>query len=351
MTRIAFNIKERIGLSKKLSYLLGGGMSIAESISLIGAEQKKRKAICFRNIEQDLFNGKSLHESFARQHSLFDRQCIHLIRIGEMTGSLSKSFKQIAEMLESRRALRNKIQAALIYPAIIIMVALILIVILLLYVFPHIVSVFGSMNASLPLSTRIFMASAVFLKKYGIILALTLTSLFLILIFAFRKSRGFRIVCEYLLFMFSPLRNCLQPFILAKYCAMFGLLLSSGMSFIETSLILEELSASVLYSRSCRQLRLHAEAGRKPSAFFKQHSFLFPTFLSSLINVGESTGNLSGTFAYMAVMYEQTADEILRQMTALVEPILMVFIGLFVGALALAIISPIYQLTSALSLK
>lgn len=344
-----FGTQEQMLFAKRLSMILRSGMPIMEGLGMLGYGKHSRSAsFIYQSLLADVSEGQPLSSSIDKFNRHFGAFSVNMIRVGEASGTLHENLEYLAEELKRKQALRRKVVGALIYPAVIIAATFGITILLTVYIFPKIVPIFQSVKAHLPLSTRILMATSAFLSKDGLWLLLVLVVFVVASLFALRirHVRFWRDCFVLRLPFLGTLSKCYN---LANLCRTLSLLLKSDVHILESIDLVAAGTYNLAYKRELLRARERIMHGEKISAQFMHDPLLFPALLAQMTAVGESTGNLASTLSYVSGMYEEEIDDLIKNVTTMLEPILMVIMGTVVGFIAISIITPIYSITENLT--
>lgn len=345
-----FGKQDQISFAKRLSMILRSGMPIMEGLHMLKDEAKtKSTAHVYSSLIACVSEGQPLSKGLTRFESFFGQFAVNIIRVGEASGTLHENLEYLAEELKRKQALKRKVVGALIYPALIIVATTGIVVMLTVVIFPKILPIFQSVKAALPWSTRALIAISGFLAHHGLAL-LGVIAIFLIgFAILMRTVPRFHYYVDHALIRIPLLGKLSQYYNLANICRTMSLLLKSEVHIVPAIELVAAATKNLAYREELTRARERIIKGQRISAQFKEDTVLFPSLAAQMIAVGESTGNLTGTLAYVSGMYEEEIDELTKNLTTLVEPILMIIMGLVVGFIAISIITPIYSITSSLT--
>ena len=340
--------EDRILFAKNLSSMLKAGLPLTRAISVLGRQipDKRWKSI-FSSIEDSLSRGVPLSVSLGAFPKAFNKLFISMVASGEESGDVSGAFGLIAEELEKSHSLHKKVKSAMLYPAIIICLMLAIAILMLVYVLPKLTATFKDFGADLPFMTRaIIAASDFFLADWGYIL-IGIALVALGIYFFARSTFGTRALDKIAIKL--PIVGFLvQETNSARTARTLSSLLSSGVAIVPALRITSGVVQNVHYKSLLEQAATDLERGGALQAVFSAHTDLYPPFVGEMIGVGEETGTLSKALLQIALFYEDEVDQKTKDMSAIIEPILMIVIGVGVGFFALAMISPIYSLSNAI---
>jgi len=336
-------------LTKRLALLLRSGVPLLVALSLMHEEARTRSAsYILAELRETVSNGRPLSAGMKAFGKIFGDLGIYLIEVGEASGSLAEHLDRFSQAIKKERALRRKVIGALLYPAIILTATLGIITLLTLYVFPKIIPVFKGFHTKLPVSTRFLIATSTFFSNYGVWVLLCMLGVIAGAFMLMRIPR-IRLARDCFILRIPLLGTLLQEYAIASLCRALGTLIKSGVGVVRAIELGALATGNYAYRQKCAQAAEAVSKGQKVSLVFGGDALLFPRLIPQMLAVGESTGSLSGSFLYCADFYEEELDELAKNIGVLVEPVLMIVMGLIVGFVALAIITPIYGITQNLN--
>lgn len=342
-------MRDRIFFAKQLSVLLAADVPLLESLEIIRSRSRSRGvAMLLSEVIEDARNGKSLSRSLARHTGAFGEFTIAVIAVGEASGTLSTNLEYLAQELLKRYELRRKVFAALLYPMLIAGATLVLTGFLILYLFPKLMPMFLSLDMQLPLSTRVVMSVSAFLTHYGLVLFVAIAVFFILLHIARIRVPRIDDIVHRTFLMMPILATCIKQYNIAQGMRSLGLLLASGMSLPHALRTLADLAHNLLYKKEWLVLARAVDRGEAMSECMQHRPDLFIGMLPHMVAVGERSGDLSKCLIYAADAAESEFEEYTKFFSTLLEPILMISLGLLVGIVAISIITPIYGLTQHL---
>ncbi len=346
------SIKEQTFLIKRLSFLIKAGIPLLDSLHMIKEETRSKNQIVILNtVISDVSNGQHLSKSLSKYRKMFGDFSINIISVGESSGILSANLEYLAEELRKKQALKKKIIGALIYPFVVTLATLGITAFLLIYLFPKIMPVFVSLHMVLPLSTRIVIFLSNFITHYGIYLILGVVFIVTIFLIALKKSKQMHFYFDKFILKMPIVGKTIKNYNLASTTRTMGLLLKGGITLSEALPITAKTNNNSVYKEEFRHIGSIVNRGEKISAYLKKKRDLFPDVASQIISVGERSGNLSNSLIYLSELYESEVDDFTKNLSNLIEPILMVFMGILVGFIAISIITPIYSITTHISTR
>jgi type IV pilus assembly protein PilC len=338
---------ERVTFCRHLSIMLKAGLSIVESLNVIleqTGNKKFRRVIT--GVIKSVTNGKSLADSLTDYPRVFSGLILGMVRIGEASGTLEKNLDYAASELEKDFELRRKVQAAMLYPVIVLSATVVMGIGISIFILPKLVKMFDSFNVTLPIVTQIFLAIANFLVSYGYILLIALMAV----VIAWRLMTRWPTTQPFFhrLYLTVPIfKKIVANVNMARMMRMLSILLKSGVPIIESLEITSGAISNVIYKKLLVNAIDSVQRGRSLASVLSDEK-IFPKMANRMIDVGERTGKLDETMTYLSGYYEAEVDNATRNLTSVIEPILLVVIGVVLGLLAVAIISPIYRFTGSI---
>jgi len=343
--------KEKLFFTEHFSLMLKAEIPLAEVLEVLRDEIKSgafKKALS--DVTKRVLEGETLSKGLEKHPKIFDKFFRNVIKVGEESGTLQENLRYLSDSLRSEYSLRRKIIGALIYPALIMVFALFVVVSITVFILPKLLSLFQSLDVRLPLATRILLGSGSFLQKYWIFI---LGGVFLCLLVFKTLQRVQRIRFYFHKSMlFLPLFGSIEKNrSLARFSRNFYTLYKSGIPLLEALDICVESTSNEVFKRDIALARVGVERGEKISTGLKRSSKTFPMVFSQMVLVGEKTGTLEESMLYLAEFYEAEVDSVLKNLSGILEPILLILVGFFIVFVALAIIVPIYQFTTNLQIR
>lgn len=336
--------------AKRLSLLSEAGISILESIDILKRQSKNHLRRMLEEIRRDVSNGQFLSKSLSKHRRVFGDFAVNIIHVGETSGTLSENLKYLSEEIDKKRKLRGTIIGAFVYPIIIMVAAFGICGFLVLYLFPKLMPIFKNLRISLPVTTRILIWLSSSLTKYGLWLVIVLVLSVVIFIISLR-CRSVRSIFDRVTLKIPISGSIIQYYHLANICRTLGLLLKGNMPVLEAVKITGDTSTSLPYKAELNSLKNSIAKGSNIGKQLEKRPKLFPVILTEMIIIGEKTGNLSETLIYLAGIFEHELNEKTKRLSSVIEPIMMLGMGLIVGFIAISIIAPIYEITQHLQPK
>jgi type IV pilus assembly protein PilC len=296
------------------------------------------------NLLREVEGGNTFAKSLEKQPDVFDRIYVQLIRAGELGGVLDTVLDKLAENLEKDKEFRAKTKGAMIYPVIVLLAMMVVGFIMMTFVIPKLTAMYEDFGAELPLPTLILIGISNFMTKFWWLFILLAVGLSVAFRRWYKTSLGQKKIDE-LLFKIPIIGSLRQKIILTNFSRTLSLLLTSGVPLLGSLAIVSEAAGSILYRNALTEVYKKVEKGVSLSRAMSVYN-LFPGILHQMLAVGEETGKLDEVLLKLSTYFESESEQAVKNLTAAMEPLIMVVLGLGVGAMVIAIIMPIYSLTS-----
>ncbi|MFH0873657.1 MAG: type II secretion system F family protein [Candidatus Komeilibacteria bacterium] len=340
------SLDQKMLFTKHLSLMLKSGMPVNEAIATLVKDNKGHFRWVLRKILSSIEGGNHLTDSLALFPQVFDGFYLNMVKIGEESGTLERSLVNLADHLKKTHDLRNKIQAALLYPIIILTAMTGLGFSLSIFVLPKLAGLFSSLGSELPWSTRALITTSQFISNHWqSIIAWFVCAL--IAIFILRRLRPVKRIFHAIALHSPIVAKFSRTMNVASFSRSVGLLLTSGITLDKALEIVGGNIYNVYYQDDINFFLEQVKRGESMGEVMKSRTSRFPLIVSHMIKVGEQSGNLAETFDYLANFYEDDLDNISKNLSGVLEPILLIVMGAAVGFIAFSVITPIYDFTTS----
>lgn len=340
-SNLSISTSDKVGLVSNLHTMLAAGIPILEVIVSLLEDAKGNQKKILLAIRDDLGQGQHLYFSFSRFPRVFDKVTISIIKAAEEAGTLDEALSEMKQNILKDREFNDRIKGAMIYPVFIFAVLIVVMLVILVVVVPKISTVFGRMNVPLPLPTQIMIVISEFLLAYPMYIMLG-TILFGIG-FSYLLKR-YRIVFIRLLTAMPGISGLAGKIDLARFSKSLFLLLTAGIP-ITTAL---ELSQEVVIRKdiynTIKQAKIMVVSGKKLSEGFRMHKNVLPPIMVKIIEAGERSGTLNKSMADVSEYLDYEVQSTLKTVTAMIEPIMLILVGVLIGGMMVSIIAPMYGL-------
>lgn len=345
------SLRSQILFIKQLSILMRAGVPIFKSLIMLKKQSKSKTIFHILDyVIKDIENGQYLSNSLGKFKKMFGELTINIIAVGEISGNLSDNLDHLALTLKKKQTLRRKIVGASVYPVFIILATLGITLLLTVFVFPKIIPVFESIHYQLPWTTRLLIFINAKVRSYGLYLALG-AIIFIVALALLLRIGKVRFWYHNILLRVPFANRMIRSYNTTNTCRTLGLLLNSGVTVVRAFHITSQTTANLAYKKAFDAIAEKIAQGEIISVNMAQNLVLFPLAVSQMVEVGESTGKLSETFSYLADIYEEEMDDLTKNISTVIEPLLLIFMGVLVGFIAVSIITPIYGITQHLTPK
>jgi type IV pilus assembly protein PilC len=333
--------------TRQLATMIDAGLPLVQSLEVLSSQQENKvfkKVI--REIREDVEGGSTFAGALKKHPVTFNELYTNLVVAGEEGGILDTILNRLATYIEKAEALKKKVKSALIYPATIVFVAVAVVMILMLFVIPVFETMFQSAGQSLPLPTVIVLAISKLIKKYIIIFIPVLILLFY-LFKRYYKTQNGRAVVDSLLLKLPVFGPLFRKIAVARFSRTLGTLVSSGVPILDGLSIVSRTSGNRAIEIAIMNARASIREGETIAEPLSR-SALFPPMVIQMIAVGESTGALDSMLSKIAEFYEDEVDVAVSNLTSLLEPLLMIFLGVVIGGVVIAMYLPIFNMANAI---
>src|SRR4030042_3147405 len=338
----------KLYLISNLATLISSGIPILESVESLITEAKGSSKKVLEILKEDLNQGKTIAQSFARSPDAFDKVSINLIKASEESGTLETTLKDLTSSIKKDIDFSNKIKGALTYPILVIIVLLVVININLFFVIPRISKVFLRLNIDVPLPTKILIGTSnLFVNHlFMVIASLILISIFFYILFKTKRKLFIGIFSS-----FPLISTLITEIDITRFCRSMFLLLSSGIPITEALELTKNVVNKKKISNIIEESTMSVSSGKNLSEGFKKSHGLIPNFMVRIIEEGEKSGTLEKSMQELSEQFDERVSNRLKTLTTLLEPILLIIVGVLVGAIMLAIIAPIYNMIGKIKVR
>ena len=337
--------KEILIFAKQFATMLRAGLPVLNTLNML-VEQTKAKNMknIIITIRKDLESGNSISKCFEKHPKVFDTVVVNLIKAGEASGKLDVFLDKIVIALEKREKIKSKIKSALFYPAVLLSVAVLVTIFMLINVVPVFAKMYEGMGVPVPASTAAIMAASDFMRSAtGGGLTLVLIVLFVITLrYLIKTQYKVRKAWHQFILKIPVFGNLIQKSILARVSLVLGNLSNAGVNLLESLDIAKSVTTNTVVVEALENVKKGVFSGETLTKLFNKEK-VFPTIFTQLISVGEQTGSLDAMFGSVASYYEEEFDTAVANLASLIEPIMIVFMGITIGGLMIAMYAPIFN--------
>jgi len=332
--------------SRQLATMLGAGIPLVQAFEIIGAGHDKpamQKLVL--DIKSDVEGGTSLHEALAKHPLYFDDLFVNLVEAGEQAGALEGLLDKVATYKEKSEAVKKKVKKALFYPAAVLVVAVIVTVILLIFVIPQFEDLFKGFGADLPAFTQMVIGLSRFVQANGIYMAVVVAGAFWVFFYFKKRSRKMRHFLDRMALKMPIIGPILNKAAIARYARTLSTMFAAGVPLVEALESVAGACGNIVFEDAVLKMRDEVATGQRLQRAM-ENTGIFPNMVVQMIAVGEESGSLDAMAGKVATFYEEDVDAAVDSMSSLLEPLIMLILGVLVGGLVIAMYLPIFKLGS-----
>lgn len=339
---------EKIMFARNLATMIKAGLPLSRSLQALlrQTHNPKFKAV-LQMLNSEVAKGIAFHKAMEKSPDVFSSLFISMVKSGEESGRLVESLQVVAVQMERSYNLKKKIRGALIYPVIVITALVGIGILMLIFVVPTLTQTFEELDAELPMSTQTVIAVSNFVTTHTVTFFGILAFAFFVALWGFRTKRGQRIV-EFVILHTPIISKIVKEVNSARTARTLSSLLSSGVEIVHAISITGEVVQNSYYQEVITQVGESIQKGKALSDVFSQHEDLYPVMFTEMVAVGGETGKLTSMLEEIADFYENEVEQQTKDLSTVIEPFLMLFIGVVVGFFAVSMIAPIYSISTAI---
>ena len=332
--------------SRQLATMLAAGIPLVQGFEIVGAGHEKpsmQKLIL--DIKSDIEAGTSLHEALAKHPLYFDDLYVNLVEAGEQAGALEGLLYKIASYKEKTEAIKKKVKKALFYPAAVLAVAVVVTIILLIFVIPQFEALFKGFGADLPAFTQMVINLSRFVQSDGIYIAAVIAGAVWVFFYFKKRSKRMREFLDRMSLKMPVIGPILNKAAIARFARTLSTMFAAGVPLVEALESVAGATGNIVYENAVMRMRDEVATGQRLQRAMETTE-LFPNMVVQMIAVGEESGSLDTMAGKVASFYEAEVDNAVDAMSSLLEPLIMVILGVLVGGLVIAMYLPIFKLGS-----
>jgi type IV pilus assembly protein PilC len=341
------SLKDKMMFARHLGVMLSSGLSLPGALNVISSQTKNKKfKIVLEKLGEEVKMGNSLADSLAKQ-PVFDELSVNMIRVGEVGGNLEEVLKLLADQLEKEHNFLSRVKGAMYYPSVIVLVMIGVGIAMMIYVVPKLTTVFEDIQTPLPLSTRMIIAVSSYMAAHQILVGLIVVGVVAVLIIFFRSSPGKK-AASALSSKLPVIKGMIIKVNNARFARIYSSLTKSGVSVVESLKIISRTLTNNYYKKAFLEISEEVQKGKTLHEELSKFPKLFPILTVQMTEVGEETAKTADVLTNLADFYEEEISQITKNLSSIVEPILMVIIGVAVGFFAISMILPMYSIMDQL---
>jgi len=332
--------------SRQLATMLTAGIPMVQAFDIVaqGSEKPAMQKLIL-DVKADIEGGTSLHEALAKHPLYFDDLYVNLVEAGEQAGALESLLDKIATYKEKTEALKKKVKKALFYPAAVLAVAVLVTIILLVFVIPQFEALYKGFGADLPAFTQFVIHISQIVQHDGVFIAMVLAGAVWTFIYFKKRSKAMREFLDRLILKVPVIGPILNKAAIARYARTLSTMFAAGVPLVEALESVAGATGNIVYENAVNNMRDEVSTGQRLQRA-QENTGLFPNMVNQMIAVGEESGSLDEMSGKVATFYEAEVDNAVDAMSSLLEPLIMVVLGVLVGGLVVAMYLPIFKLAS-----
>ena len=327
----------------QLSSLLTAGLPLIQCLEALQEQTDDDTfSIIIRDVRLDISSGTAFSAALRKFPKSFNQLFVSMVEAGEASGALAEILGKVAQYLESSVKLTKKVKSALTYPIAVIGLAVVLVTVLIMFVIPVFASMFADFGAKLPAPTQFLIDLSDFMVGYWwLLLALGAGAFFFVR--GYIATPAGRVHKDHLLLRAPIFGSLMHKIVLSRFCRTYATLVRSGVPILRSLEIVSSASNQAQIEAACAEIARHVSQGGQISDVLASNSF-FPPMMKHMVKAGETTGNVDGMMNNIADFYDAESEATVAALTSLIEPLLIVFLGVVVGGIVMAMFLPIFQL-------
>jgi type IV pilus assembly protein PilC len=334
--------------TRQFSVMLDAGLPLVQCIEAIGSQHSNASfKIVLEQVRTDIEGGSSLAAAMAKHPKVFDPLYTNMIAAGETGGILDTILQRLATFIEKIVKLKKALRSAMIYPSVVLSIAAIVVGIILWKVIPVFRTLFEGFNVQLPLMTRMVIAASTFLERFFIFIVIGIGLAIYGIRSYYRTEKGRYVIDRFLLRM-PVMGDIVRKIGVARFTRTLATLLSSGVSILEAFEITAATAGNAILEETIRKIGRNIEKGKTISDPMKESGF-FPPMVVQMVSVGETSGELDNMLVKVADYYEDEVDTVVANLLTIMEPVMLVFLGVVVGGIVISMYMPMFKLIQTLS--
>jgi type IV pilus assembly protein PilC len=340
----SISLAEKINFIQNLGVMLKAGISVSRGLQILVKQTKNAR---FKDILGDIASqvesGKNLADALGKYPGVFSQIFTSMIKVGEMSGNLDKSLEYLSIQLQREADLKSRTRGAMIYPSVIVGALVIIGIFMSIWVLPNLTSTFKESGVALPVTTRIVVAFADFMSSHAVLAISGLIGTVAAVVLFLRTEMG-KTYFDIFLLHFMVINTIVKKINLARFSRILSSLLKSGIPIVQGLEVASESLGNTQYQKLVAKSSMDVKLGKPLTDSLGTKPDLFPVLVVQMLQVGEESGTTENILEQLAQHYEEEVDVTLKNLSTIIEPILLLFIGGVVGLLAVALISPIYSI-------
>lgn len=337
------SLVERMMFARNLAVMVGAGLSMTRALEAIHEQAANKKfKIIIQNISKSITGGRSFSQALAPEKEIFGDFFVSMVEAGELSGKLEGTLKLLARQMKRDHTLRSKVKSAMMYPAVVVCALLGIGALMLIYVVPTLTQTFEELEIPLPATTKFIIFFSNSVLSYGVYMGAGLLLLIALLARVVKSSKG-QFVFDNLILKVPVIGPLIKNLNIARMARTLSSLISAGLSITKALSVSAHVVGNARFRASLEDATREIEKGKTLSQIFARYPDLYSPVVIQMISVGEETGSLSRMLVRLALFFEEEVQSVTRNLSSIIEPVLMVAIGILVGFFAISMIQPLYS--------
>jgi len=334
---------DKMFFARNLAVMIGAGLSLTKSLEVLAQESphpRFRKIV--HNVNEGVLKGKSLAESLRAHEQVFGELFINMVEVGETAGKLTLVLTILAKQMKKDHTLRRRVKGAMFYPAIIMIALLGIGALMMIYVVPTLSQTIRELGVEIPWTTQLIITISDLMINYSHWVLIGAIALLFFFWRALKTKRGKKIF-DRIILKFPIFGSLVQKFNIARFCRILSYLIVAGVPIVRSLEITAGVLSNTLFRSAIQEAAGEIQKGKQLNQILTSHASIFPPLVLQMISVGEETGKISSMLLRLALFFEEDVDSTTRNLSTIIEPILMIVIGIVVGFFAISMLQPIYS--------
>jgi len=339
---------DKMMFARNLRVMVAAGVSLPKALKILAAQtQSKKFNRAILSTSEEIIKGKSFSVALSKHPTIFSELFVSMIKVGEEAGTLEEVLRVLTDQMEKEHGIKSKIKGAMIYPLVIILAMIIIGVLMMIMVIPKLAQVFADLKIELPVTTRTVIAAGIFLSKFWYLLPIAVL-IFLFLAKAFLKTKAGKLIVDTLVLKIPIIASIIKKTNTAYTARTLSSLITAGVPIVRSLRIVSRTLGNIYYKEALLKAAEQVEKGSKLAVALRQYEKIYPTLLIQMIEIGEETGETSHILGKLADFYEEEVANATKNLSAVIEPVLMLIVGAAVGFFAVSMIQPMYSMLDVL---
>lgn len=345
---ISFPFFDRVSLVEKIMFIrnlrvmIGAGISLPRALRILASQSKSKKfKKALLAIMEEIIEGKSFSNSLSKHSTIFPEIFCSMVKVGEESGTLEEVLEVLTQQMERQHELKSKIKGAMVYPAVIVGAMVIIGILMMIIVVPKLAQTFEELGIELPITTRIVLTVGNLLANYWYLLPIILLLLLFLLRTAFKTRTG-KSVFDTIVLKIPIISSIVKKTNSAYTTRTLSSLIAAGVPIVRSLEVTSGVLGNIHYKKAMTEAAERVKEGAKLSEVLKKYENIYSTLVIQMIEIGEETGETSNILQKLAEFFEEEIANTTKNLSAIIEPILMIIIGAVVGFFAISMIQPMY---------